>query len=285
MSLYPIEILYDAVIARFALEGPVVSQLFGWREPSRAKISESRIVWIPGDPRGVVGALVPAAKIDSPYRTLATLAELFTVELGAVDPSAPENERAQYHATRVLFDLWFRAAHHALPGRIQIQAMEWETRRTERRYGALLRVVVAVDAVIPDAPPSSSDGLVSLTSDADGTRAEGTVELLDVEEPIETRDETPLLNQAPTISALDGDSLETGTLLVCAFGAWFSADSVAPLSFAYQWLRDGTPIAGATASAYELVELDEGTTISCDVVASNDAGASIPARSNALEVP
>jgi hypothetical protein len=275
VSLYPIEVLYDAVVARFALEGPAsVSQSFGWREPARAKISESRIVWIPGDPRGVVGVLGPAAKIDSPYRTLATLAELFTVELGAADPAAPENERAPY-----------RAAHHALPGRIQIQAMEWDTRRSERRYGALLRVVVAVDAVIPDAPPSTWDELLSLTSDTDGTRAEGTVELLDVEEPIQTRDETPLLDQAPTISAFDNDPLVVGTLLACAFGAWFSADSVAPISFAYQWLRDGTPIAGATASTYELVELDEGTTITCDVVASNAAGASLPARSNALEVP
>lgn len=285
MSLYPIETLFDAVSARFALEGPAVVQSFGWREPARAKISDLRIVWIPGDPRGVVGVLGPAAKIDSPYRSLATLAELFTVELGAVDPSAPEDERRQYHATRVLFDLWFRAAHHALPGRIQIQAMEWDTRRSERRYGALLRVVVAVDAVIPDAPPSTWDELLSLTSDTDGTRAEGTVELLDVEEPIQTRDETPLLDQAPTISAFDNDPLVVGTLLACAFGAWFSADSVAPISFAYQWLRDGTPIAGATASTYELVELDEGTTITCDVVASNAAGASLPARSNALEVP
>lgn len=283
MSLYPIEVLYDAVIARFALEGPVVSQCFGWREPSRAKISESRIVWIPGDPRGVVGALGPAAKIDSPYRTLATLAELFTVELGAVDPSAPENERAQYHATRVLFDAWFRAAHHALPGRIQIQAMEWETRRTERRYGALLRVVVAVDAVIPDAPPTSAAGLVSLTSEDDGTRAEGTVELLDVEEPIETRDRTPLAHVAPSIAA--GGVLEAGTTLLCSPGTWHSADSEGALVYAYQWLRDGAAIAGATSSLYELVELDGFATIECDVVASNDAGASIPARSNALEVP
>lgn len=283
MSLYPIEVLFDAVAARFALEGPAVAQSFGWREPARAKISESRIVWIPGDPRGVVGALGPAAKIDSPYRSLATLAELFTVELGAVDPSAPEDERRQYHATRVLFDLWFRAAHHALPGRIQIQAMEWDTRRSERRYGALLRVVVAVDAVIPDAPPSTWDELLSLTSDADGTRAEGTVELLDVEEPIQTRDRTPLVRIAPNVVA--GGALVPGTTLQCSPGAWHSAESEGALSYAYQWLRGGTPIAGATSDLYELVELDEGATIQCDVVASNDAGASLPARSNALEVP
>ncbi|HEY5198209.1 MAG TPA: hypothetical protein VIJ51_14400 [Solirubrobacteraceae bacterium] len=45
-----------------------------------------------------------------------------------------------------------------------------------------------------------------------------------------------------------------------------------PLSFAYQWLRDGVAIPGATGSNYAIVAADAGKHLSCRVTASNAAG-------------
>lgn len=182
--IYPIEAVFEAVIARFKDESIDAENRFGWREPARQMTAQRRIVWIPGDPANAVGAILGAKKNVSPYRSLGTLQELFTVEISASDKSAPEDELAQYRATRLLYDYWFRAVYHA-SGMPSILSMEWETRRTERRRGTLLRVVFALDANIPDESADPADGLCVLTSE-DGLRAEGDIELLDVSEHFET---------------------------------------------------------------------------------------------------
>lgn len=276
-GLYPMEALFDAVVARFALEGPDAANRFGWRESARQKVDERRIVWIPGDPSGSIGVVGGAKKIDSPYRTLGTLREFFTVEIGAVDPSAPEDERAQYHATRLLFDYWYRAVYLAAPGTFSIESMEWETRRTERRRGALLRVVVAVDAIIPDQSPNPEDGICVLTSDKDGLRAEGEVELLTVKESLETSPAVPVVLEAPEVT---GGTAE-GDTLTCSTGAWYRD----PTSYAFRWQRDGEDIPGATLATYVVGAIDEGSDLRCLVTASNAEGASLPAASNTVHVP
>jgi hypothetical protein len=53
------------------------------------------------------------------------------------------------------------------------------------------------------------------------------------------------------------------------------------MSFAYQWNRAGTPISGATASAYVPVSADVGDTLTISVTATNGAGPSAPATSAA----
>jgi hypothetical protein len=154
--------LYDAVVARFAADAaaleqdpPAVppAQPFGWRAPAQQPRG-ARIVWVPGDDSsGDLGELGPAKQPGrDPARPLATLGELFTVYLEAHDGSAPENERAQYQATRELFDAWWRAVYLAAHGTVTVEDARWMTARKERRFGATLRVLASVEAMVPDAP-------------------------------------------------------------------------------------------------------------------------------------
>ena len=68
--------------------------------------------------------------------------------------------------------------------------------------------------------------------------------------------------------------------LSCSNGTW--AGSV-PLTFAYRWLRNGSPIAGAVGTRYKLVGADAGRVLSCRVTARN-LGGSASATSKGLKV-
>lgn len=70
----------------------------------------------------------------------------------------------------------------------------------------------------------------------------------------------PELSGTPTV----------GSQLTATPGAW---SGTSPITYTYQWLSDGHPIAGATSSAYTLQASDQGHTISCTVTASNAGGA------------
>ncbi len=148
--------LYDDVVARMdadalAAGATVVPQAFGWRSPAQQPRAP-RIVWVPGDDTG--GALGDVRAARSPGRNarpLVTLGELFTVYLEAVDTTAPEDERAQYQAARELFDAWLRAVYLAARGTFQIRAASWVIERKERRYGATVRVLGEIEAMVPDA--------------------------------------------------------------------------------------------------------------------------------------
>lgn len=77
---------------------------------------------------------------------------------------------------------------------------------------------------------------------------------------------------APSISG----TAQVGQQLTCSPGTW---TGTAPITFSYQWRRNGTAISGATASTYTLVAADEGATIRCSVTATNVVG-SATAESN-----
>lgn len=62
---------------------------------------------------------------------------------------------------------------------------------------------------------------------------------------------------------------QVGQTLTCAIGTWSGTD---PISYVYQWRRDGTPIPGATGSTYVAQAADGGTTLDCQVTASNSLG-------------
>lgn len=68
-----------------------------------------------------------------------------------------------------------------------------------------------------------------------------------------------------------------GNTLSCTTGTWTNS----PTSYAYQWLRDGSSISGATSSSYALQEADEGEMVSCLVTATNAHG-SASQESNAV---
>ncbi len=169
--------LFDDVVARFASESIAVPNAFGWREPSRQLGGPTRIVWVPGDENGSLGEVQPARQAGRNPRPLATLAELFTVYIESANISSPENERAQYQAARELFDTWWRAVHLAARGTVAIESVTWITGKTERRFGAALRVVCTIDAMIPD----TEDAVATVPTRAVIETAE-----LDYSETIET---------------------------------------------------------------------------------------------------
>lgn len=56
-----------------------------------------------------------------------------------------------------------------------------------------------------------------------------------------------------------------GQTLTCSTGTWSKSPTLA-----YQWLRDGVVLAGATASTRVLVAGDAGALMSCSVIATNN---------------
>jgi hypothetical protein len=176
--------LFDAVVARFAAEGTAVANLFGWRASAQQLTGAPRIVWIPGDPRGSLGQILPPrnpGRID-PGRPLATLDELFTIEIVAADTAMPETERAQYQVVRELYDAWYRAVHLAAHGAFRVLSSEWIGPAKERRHGAGIRALCAVQAMIPDAVPTLAEADTTLTV---------SLSELDVDEDVDIAPEDP----------------------------------------------------------------------------------------------
>ena len=85
----------------------------------------------------------------------------------------------------------------------------------------------------------------------------------------------PVNTTAPAVTG----TATVGSTLSCTMGNW----NYAPTSYAYQWLRNGANIVGATASTRVLAAADRGTNVSCRVTATNPAGATA-AVSNAIAV-
>ncbi len=80
----------------------------------------------------------------------------------------------------------------------------------------------------------------------------------------------PVIALAPTNSvapAVTGTATE-GQTLTTSNGTWANT----PTGYAYQWKRNGTNIASATANTYLLVSADVGATITCEVTATNTGG-------------
>jgi hypothetical protein len=62
---------------------------------------------------------------------------------------------------------------------------------------------------------------------------------------------------------------QTGSVLSVTTGTW---TGTAPITYAYQFTRNGTPISGATASTYTIPDADLGALFGCIVTATNSAG-------------
>jgi hypothetical protein len=158
MTATVLSTLYDAVVARFEHELAELApaQPFGWAAPAEQIHGVQRIVWTPGDQGGALGALGPAKYPGQFPRTLATLGELCTVELTALDDSDANNERLQYEAVRNLYDAWWRAVYLEAArlgiGPVAVVSESWAGGPRGRRMGQTIRVVISVSSPLVDAP-------------------------------------------------------------------------------------------------------------------------------------
>jgi hypothetical protein len=170
LSAGTLELADEVSVATTVTDMP--PQVFGWREPDK-RTGARRIVWVPGNEGDIGEVAAPKYPGRIEGRPLATVHELFTVYLEAQDPSDAENERKQYHATRVLFDAWLRAVYLSAVGTFRLVDVRWVADKKVRRFGAAIRVVGYVEAMVPDAP------LEQVPADA---RVVAKVDELDVEE-------------------------------------------------------------------------------------------------------
>lgn len=151
-----LEQLYDAVVARFAADGTVADQPFGRRAHMRQLGDMPRITWAYGDPQGNLGKVgAPRRPGGEPQRSLAMLPELFTCRItGKAGPPYQGDdagrERAQYVATRLLFDAWYRAVYLHAYGMFELVSCKWIFARNESQADAALEIVGAIQASIPD---------------------------------------------------------------------------------------------------------------------------------------
>jgi hypothetical protein len=75
------------------------------------------------------------------------------------------------------------------------------------------------------------------------------------------------------VPTFEGETVRVGETLECEPEVWKNGPA-----FSYHWLRDGARISGADNSTYTLVGADEGTSVQCQVTATN-AGGSVVAES------
>jgi hypothetical protein len=86
----------------------------------------------------------------------------------------------------------------------------------------------------------------------------------------------PFNTIAPVVSGTNS----VGSLLTTTNGTWSGS---LPITYTYQWLRNGLNISGATSSTYTLVTADSSNVVSCKVTATNTVG-SANATSNSLTI-
>jgi hypothetical protein len=91
----------------------------------------------------------------------------------------------------------------------------------------------------------------------------------------------PANTSSPSVSIVTVGSVGSGTTLACSLGTW-TGDL--PLSYSYQWSRDGRDITGATGQTFTVSAVKVPTRVSCTVTAANYVGYA-SARSPDFSVP
>ena len=81
----------------------------------------------------------------------------------------------------------------------------------------------------------------------------------------------PLISGVPAV----------GQTLTCSQGSWSGTQ---PLTYAFQWLRDGKAINGASGPTHLVAQADAGNALTCRVTATNAAGAA-SATSSPVQIP
>jgi hypothetical protein len=79
-------------------------------------------------------------------------------------------------------------------------------------------------------------------------------------------------------------AIETGQLLTCNSGGVKTLQGAPAATISYEWLRDGTPIGGATESAYTPIAADIGNAVQCRVTATTSEGKALQYSYNSILV-
>lgn len=194
--------LYDRVKEFFEEEDLGTSFVFGWgkawEQLNEGRGGGNRIVWEPGDATGGLGNIVAPRRIGGNPRQLANVQETFTVTIWGYDRTNKHDHRAQYIATRMLYDAWYRAMHHVGHGTFTIVSQTWVEPARLSNYGAAIQVVCTVRAPIIDVTfpsltsESGSDGGpgvgTGITVKAEFPSGDETFTTIDIE-PTSTDDE------------------------------------------------------------------------------------------------
>lgn len=83
-----------------------------------------------------------------------------------------------------------------------------------------------------------------------------------------------------TVLPVIADTFEIGQELTATTGTWTGTE---PISYSYQWKRDGVNISGAINSAYTPTGDDDGTELSVTVTATNSAGSASATSNNSSQ--
>jgi len=128
-----------------------------------------------------------------------------------------------------------------------------------------------IDAVnIPGATtnsytPSLSDVGKTLRCKVTGTNLGGSAIAITIGIVVDAADTVPVNTVAPVISG----TTSIGSFLTTTNGTWTGSAS---FNYTYQWKSNGVNIPGATLNNYQLTGDEAGEYITCEVMASNDAG-------------
>jgi hypothetical protein len=141
-----------------------------------------------------------------------------------------------------------------------------------------LQPVDASDDTPLEAGVNGQDGFRSFL----GAIADGSSEAIDPGSAGDNGQVVPIqatVAAAPVNSALPAitGTATVGQTLSCSTGTWSGGPT-----FTYQWLADGTPVAGATATTYAIPDVESGHQLTCAVTASN-LGGSVTATSAPTE--
>lgn len=88
--------------------------------------------------------------------------------------------------------------------------------------------------------------------------------------------QTASTSPSNTVLPIISGAAQVGSTLTCSTGTWAGTT---PITYNYQWLRNGSPISGALSSVYTLVLADLAAMITCRVTAINVTNTPVEATS------
>lgn len=169
-------------VASWLATGPaaVTSFSFGWRA-AQDRSSAFRVVVVPGSD-GDLGELSAPLQLGGNPRSVADLRERFTLYLEARDSSAPQDERKQYTAARLLFDATWTYLRDIATANLELVDARWiggaGTLGAQSQSGATIRAVCALRVPIPREArlviPASTDAVVATTAVVEDSGADQT---------------------------------------------------------------------------------------------------------------